>query len=127
MIDLSKDSSEMVLIATQLSRLGMDARAMQLYRDIAAMNPLRPEPYIHALDAAQRLNDQDGIRWACENILAQAWPEKHQAYFDKAVLTAKATLMDLQAAGKKEQADALASVLNAAFARDVVVRVTWTG
>ena len=126
-VDLSQNPDQILFVATQLSRLGLDARAMQLYRDVATSFPLRPEPYMHALDAAKRIKDRDGIQWACENILSQAWPEKHKHVFDKAVLTAKATLYDLDKAGKKAEYNALAETLNNALSRDCVVRVTWTG
>jgi len=126
-VDLSQNPDQVVLVALALSRNGFDERAMQLYRDIATAFPLRPEPYIHALDSAKRIKDQDGIRWACEHILAQAWPEKQRHVFDKAIRAAKATLYELKKDGSTKEYESLTKVLNNALSRDCVVRVTWTG
>ena len=126
-VDLSQDPDQILTIAKQLSRLGMDERAMQLYRDIATSFPLRPEPYMHALEAAKRMKDQEGIRWACEHILSQAWPEKQKFVFDKAIRSAKAALYDLERAGDKVAAAEMTDALNEALSRDCIVRVSWTG
>ena len=64
-IDLSQDADEIMTMAVYMSRLGLDHRAMQLFRDVATVCPLRPEPYVQALEAAQRIDDAEGIRWAC--------------------------------------------------------------
>jgi hypothetical protein len=110
-----------------MTRIGLDRRALQLFRDVAQVNPLRPEPYVQALQAAQRLGDIDALRWACVHVMRHAWPEEHREVFDKAVRVAKATLLELEGQQRADEARAFEEALNQALSRDCAVRVTWTG
>ena len=126
-VDFSRSPEDVLWVASYLAANGFDQRAIQLFQDVAASQNFRPEPYIHGLAAAQRLNDIEGLRWACEGILSHAWPREHHAIERKAKRVAMATLKQLREDGQQERASQFESVLNRALVRDCVVKVTWTG
>jgi hypothetical protein len=79
------------------------------------------------LRLAQRIDDLDGLTWACKGVLSQAWPERFQLIEDQARLVARATQMQLLDEGRTEEAAKFSSELKEALAHDVIIRVTWTG
>ena len=68
-VDFANSPSDTMQIALYMSRIGLDERALKLLRQASAQQPFRHEPYMHGLQIAQRLSDEDGIRWACLGIL----------------------------------------------------------
>ena len=114
-------------IAIYMARVGLDRRALQLFREVAFANPFRPEPYALGLASAKRLDDMDGIRWATLGILSQAWPEEQSGIEDRALRLAKATVDRLRQAGRGDEADAYEKAIEDARLRDVTATVTWTG
>ena len=94
---------------------------------MAELNPYRPEPFVNGLAAAQRLQDDDGIRWACLGILSQEWQTNQRHLPERAWRVAEATWMKLKEAGRTDEAEALNAAVRKAQVRDCVVRVTWTG
>jgi hypothetical protein len=108
-------------------RLGLDQRALRIYQDVAALDPSRPEPYAQGLDIAQRINDAQGVEWACAGILSQAWSREDEAIQVKATRIAKATLVDLHNQKRTTEARQFETALNQALVRDCLVRVSWTG
>jgi hypothetical protein len=126
-VDLSKSADDVMYTAMYMTRIGLDRRALALFRDVAEAYPLRPEPYVQALQVAQRLGDVDAVRWACVNVMRHAWPKEHRDVFDKAVRVAKATALDLYRQQRRQDAERFEDALNEALSRDCVVRVTWTG
>ena len=111
-VDFSRSPEDVLWVASYLAANGFDQRAIQLFQDVAATQNFRPEPYIHGLAAAQRLNDIEGLRWACEGILSHAWPREHHAIERKAKRVAMATLKQLREDGQQEQASQYESVLH---------------
>ena len=83
-------------LGAYLAQLGLDQRALQIFRQVSQMEPLWPEPYMHGLKAAQKLNDVEGIQWATAGILSQAWPASHEEVWKTALRVSKATLDDLR-------------------------------
>ena len=79
------------------------------------------------LRIAQRLNDLEGLTWACQGVLSQAWPQHLQAVADEARLVARATHAQLIEEGRKDEAAAFNKTLEKSAAHDVIIRVTWTG
>ncbi len=125
-VDLSGNPEEIMLAAVYLSRLGHDQRALQLFREVAQTNPLRPEPYIQGLELARRLNDIEGVQWAVTHILRQAWPKEHRSVQDKAVQIAQATLKELLQSDPT-QAEVFRTAVQQSIARDCLVKISWTG
>ncbi|WDI40776.1 hypothetical protein [Bremerella sp. P1] len=126
-IDFSSGPNHMLVVASLMSRLDLDARALKLYQDVAQMEPLRPEPYSWGLKAAKRLEDNEAIRWACIGILSQEWPKEHLDIRQEAFNTAKAQLQQLLANKKNDVAEKFSENIREALVRDAIVKVTWSG
>jgi hypothetical protein len=114
-------------VAGQLQRIGSDSAALKLCRDVAAMQPYRREAYVMGMQLAEKIDDLDGIQWACRGILSQAWPTKYEKIESDARLLARATHQRLLENGDKEAAEAFTADLQKSTSHDLVVRVTWTG
>lgn len=125
--DFSTTPEEMMLIARYLSHMELDARAVEVYRQVIKAAPLYQDAYALGLQAAQRAADLDGIRWATVGILRQAWPENQVAVKNAALRIAKSTLDELKAKGDQATYDAYQAELDGALVRDCVVKVTWSG
>ncbi len=126
-VDFAHGPEEMLHVATYLSSLGIERRALSLFRQVAQASPVHPEPYLFALRSAQRLDDLDGIRWAVTGILSQAWPEDQAEVWRTGLRVANATLERLKAENRTSEAQAFQKALNEAVVRDCVVVVSWAG
>jgi hypothetical protein len=126
-VDFSGSLEETMYVAEYMRQLGLDRRALQLYQSLAAAQPLRPEPYIRGLAAAQRLDDVQAIQWACVGILGQAWPQDQKDIQQTAARVTRATYERLLADNRREEAEAFHGQIQNALVRDCVIRVAWTG
>jgi tetratricopeptide (TPR) repeat protein len=126
-VDFSSSVDETLFLAEYMTRLGLDRRALQLFQNMAVAQPLRPEPYLRGLAAAQRLEDVEAIQWACLGLLRQAWPEDQKKIQETAMRVTRATYEQLLAANRREEADRFRQAAEAAMVRDCVIRVSWTG
>jgi len=126
-MDMSHDLDVMMSVAMYLARLEHDRRALDLFRQVAFLNPLRPEPYALGLASAKRLDDVDGIRWATLGILSQAWPKENSGIEDRARRLAKATIARLRGTDRAEEAAAYEEAMQEAQQRDITASVSWTG
>ena len=52
-VDFVDNTADLMYIGAYLSRMGLDERALQVYRQAASLDPLRPEPYMLGLQAAR--------------------------------------------------------------------------
>jgi hypothetical protein len=126
-VDFVDNTTDLMYIGAYLSHMGLDDRALQIYRQAASMAPLRPEPYMLGLRAARATNNLDGLKWASLGILGQAWP-KEQAYVWQAGLGVSKEVLDkLRKEKRTKEADAFEAALNEALRRDCVIIVRWTG
>ncbi|MGA2033931.1 MAG: hypothetical protein ABSG68_16915 [Thermoguttaceae bacterium] len=125
--DFADTSTDLMQLGVYLTQLDLHQRALHIFRQVARMEPLSPEPYMYALRAAQKVNDIDGIQWATSGILSQAWPPDQAETWKTALRVARATLEDLRRQKQTKQADRFEATLNEAVARDCVVAVYWTG
>lgn len=126
-VDLSDDLDSVMQVAVYMSRLGLDQRALKLFQEIGEAAPFRPEPYAYGLAVAKRMDDLEGIQWACVGILSQAWSNDQKRIEDEAKRLARATLEQLRVNGKVDAARQFEADLAQAQVRDCVVKVTWTG
>jgi len=126
-VDFSTSVDETMYVAAYMTQLGLDRRALQLFQNVAAAQPLRPEPYIRGLAIAQRLDDIQAIQWACVGILGQAWPQDQQAIQQTAARVTRATYERLLADNRREEAEDFHQQIQNALVRDCVIRVAWTG
>ena len=126
-VDFANTASDLMNIGIYMARAGLDERALKLLRQASALEPYRHEPYMHGLKIAQRLNDADGIRWACVGVLSEAWPSDKKEVVDNARFAADALLESLRKDGKTDVADQFSKALDEARSRDCKVVVSWTG
>ena len=126
-IDVSRDADAALITAGYLAALQLDQTALKVFQDVASQDPLRSEPYLQGLKCAQRAKDTEGIKWACLGILKQAWPSEQKEIEAYATRVATALLEDLRKADKASEAEAFAAQVAKAQARDVRIKVRWTG
>lgn len=126
-VDVSRDVDSALTTAAYLAAIHLDRSALRLFEDVASQDPLRQEPYLQGLRCAQNLKDPAAIQWCCLGILKQAWPTDQKEVEQHARRVAEANLVELEKAGKKALVNAFKSELAAALARDVRVRIWWTG
>jgi tetratricopeptide (TPR) repeat protein len=126
-IDYCDNTADLMYIAAYLTRLNLSDRALDLYRQAAAIDPLQPEPYMLGLKAARAANNEEGLRWACLGILRQAWPKEHADVWQAGVGVAQELLDKYQAANRKEELKNFRRELDEAVRRDCVVVVSYTG
>jgi hypothetical protein len=126
-IDLAGDEEQVLYVADYMSRCGLKARALKLYQQVAKVSPGRIEPYLQGLTLAKSLNDASGIKWACVGLLSQPWAKEDQKVGEDAFRVAKATYESLLKEERKSEAEAFNKAVQAAMARDVLVKVNWTG
>ena len=126
-VDFAETPEEILHVAMRLEDIGSHAAALRLCRNVASLDEYRREPYVMGMRNAEKINDIDGLKWACQGVLGQAWPKKFQPVVDHAKLVARATYAQLIEEGRREEADAFNKQLKLAAAHDVIVRVRWTG
>jgi hypothetical protein len=126
-IDLAGDEEQVLYVADYMSRCGLKTRALKLYQQVAKVSPGRIEPYLQGLTLAKSLNDVSGIKWACVGLLSQPWAKEDQKVGEDAFRVAKATYESLLKEERKSEAEAFNKAVQAAMARDVLVKVNWTG
>ncbi|MEX2560669.1 MAG: hypothetical protein WD403_12180, partial [Pirellulales bacterium] len=125
-LDFTTNPIDIMFLAHYLARVGLEERALQLFQQASEIQPTSPEPFVHGLRLAQRLDDLDGIRWATVGVLSQAWPNDQVGIWQSAYHQASATLQRLRSENPK-QADSYKAELDNALVRDCVVVVSWTG
>jgi len=123
-VDFANSLDDVLYVAVFMTHLGLDARALKLYREVAAAQPFRPEPFMQGLAAAQRLNDLAGIKWACVGILRQAWTKNDQQVAESVMRTAKATYGQLVAEKRQPEADEFKQQVDRAMIRDCIIHIT---
>jgi hypothetical protein len=126
-VDFAETATDLMYVGTYLARTGLNARALQVYRQAAALDPIRPEPYMLGLQTARTLDDLDGLKWASVGILSQAWPKEQSDIWRAGMGVANEVLTRLRAEKRTKEAAAFQAVLDEAVARDCVAIVTWTG
>ncbi len=125
--DFVTSPDELLLIGRYLSHLGLDTRAVAVYRQIVKLSPMHREAFALGLRAAQRADDLTGIRWATVGILSHAWPREQDAIRRTADRVARATLEGLKESGSEQTYVDYRRQLNQALTRDIVVKATWSG
>ncbi|MGD9632603.1 MAG: hypothetical protein AB7U97_04930, partial [Pirellulales bacterium] len=125
--DFATSPDELMYLASYLSRMDLDRRALQLCQQVVKVEPLRREAYALGLHSAEQCNDLAGIQWATVGVLKQAWPASEVAIEKAANQLAFGTLAKLEQEGRTEEATVYRTKLNDALRRDCVVKVSWTG
>ncbi len=125
--DFAASPDDLMSLAVYLFKNQMHRRALKVFRQVSALDPVRPEPYLCGLRSAQAVNDTEGVKWATLGICGHAWRNEHKEVFKHAWRVAEETLAQLQAAHKTAEAAAFQRDLQDAVQRDCVIVVHWTG
>lgn len=126
-VDLAADANQLAAIADYLAGMGLDRRAVQVYRLALSRDRLMQEVLGPALAAAKRSQDVASLRWATTEVLSRAWPREMQPITDEARLVSKALLERLDSEGESRTAQRYRDELANANRRDFRVRVSWSG
>lgn len=128
MVDFNvRDLSNLLGSAAYLVRLGAHEQALKMYRQVAALEPSRPEPYLLGSKLADRLQDIDAIIWAGTGILTYYWFDDYQLRHQEAQGLLQGWKLKLEKRGEQEQAQLVEEALGAALRRDLQIRLTWSG
>ena len=79
------------------------------------------------MEVARQLDDLDGLEWSTAGILGQAWLPEQAKMWDDALRVATAKLKALRKQQRNDEANHFEAAMNLALARDIIVRVQWTG
>jgi hypothetical protein len=126
-VDFGSSVDEVMYVAQYMARFGLESRALEVFRQVALIEPLRTEPYLYGLQLSTQLRDLEGIKWSSLGILKQAWPKDKNAIVEAAKRAAAAAVGQLKAENRTEEAARLQAEIDKAAIRDCVVKVTWTG
>ena len=125
--DLATDPVDLLALASYLARLGSQRQAVRICQQVAILEPDCREAYALGLKLAADLDDTAALRWTCAGVLAHEWPAAQQDIATHAALLSKATIADLTADGKEDEAAYFEQVINAALVRDIELKLTWNG
>ena len=125
--DFAETTDDLLNVARHMNQMNMQARAIELCKKAAQLDPYKSEAYLMGLGIARQTDDLAGISWACAGVLRQAWPESLQHIEDKARLTARSTYQRLLEEGRVMEAKQFENSVSDSVVRDCVVRVSWTG
>ncbi len=121
------DFDSMMYSAAYLTRFDRREAALRLYRQASQLAPERAEPYILALKHARHVRDADAVGWAACGILRFAWTRDYAELHRDAENAALEAEQWLRRDGDAAAADELKSSVAEAHARDLVLRLTWSG
>jgi hypothetical protein len=126
----SRNPNDLVSVADQMILMGELGRVGALLDEAARIVPHRGEPPLMSMQLAQRTRDPKRMADAVERLLSLGWPgdpgfdEGVRRDARKQVETLARTLRE---DGKSAAADELLHRLTLSEARDLLVRLTWTG
>ena len=126
-VDFAETPEELMYAAQYMARNGLEKRALSIFRQVSAADPLRPEPLQYGLQLASRVNDLDALQWASLGVLKQAWPNDKRELENQANRVARAVVAQLKAEKRTKEAAEFEAKWGQALIRDVLVKVTWTG
>jgi tetratricopeptide (TPR) repeat protein len=126
-VDFAETPSDLMFVGAYLAKLGLNERALQIYRQVAELDPLRPEPYMLGLKAARAVDNLDGLKWVSLGILGQAWPKQQNDIWQAGVGVAKEVVERLKKENREAEAKEFQAAVDQAIQRDCVAIVTYTG
>jgi hypothetical protein len=126
-VDFAQSTSDLLYLGAYLMDMNFNDRALSVFRQAAALDPLRSEPYLLGLKAARKTGNLDGLRWASLGILSQAWPKEQASVWKAGVGVADEVLAKLKAENRVKEAEAFRAELDRAVERDCVVVVNYSG
>ena len=123
----SNDPAAMMHLAAYLVRFHRLERAIELYRQAAALNPSRPEPYVLALELAARSKNYPAVAWSAPEVLSYSWSKGREKLNRLAEQAAAEAEEAFTQAGDLARAAELHAAMQRARQLDLVVRLEWSG
>ncbi|MES2792403.1 MAG: hypothetical protein V4719_22490 [Planctomycetota bacterium] len=121
------DVPNMLFSAAYLTRYGLRARALQLYRQASSLAPWRAEPYVLGLKLAREAKDPEALEWAATGILTQAWMKDHESLHHQADEAVEEAEQLFQAKGNPDRLKQFHDQIAAARQRDLILKLSWNG
>jgi hypothetical protein len=121
------DVDSTLLLAAHLTRYERYEQALRLYRRVAALEPLRVEPYVMALGLAEKLHDPATVAWSAPGVLMRAWGKNHEELHSRAVALGRQTAAELRETDRALEAATIEQLIAAARQRDLHVTLDWNG
>lgn len=121
------DPRSMMHLAAYLVRFERYDRALELYRQAAALDPTRPEAYVLALELAVRTKNYDAIAWSAPEVLSFSWAKGRENLNRLAEEAAAEAGTALLKSGEHAKAFKLDLEMRKARHLDLVVRLEWSG
>ena len=121
------DPGSMMHLAAYLVRFERFDRALELYRQAAAMDPSRPEPYVLALELAARTKNYNAIAWSAPEVLAFSWVKGRENLNRLAEESAANAESALMKSGDFTRALELRAEMQKARRLDLFIRLEWSG
>ena len=125
--DFIDNAVDLTYLGTHLAQLGFHDRALQVYRQAANLDPIRPEPYIFGLRSAKATDNLEGMKWASLGILGQAWPKEHTSVWQAGLGVSRQVLDQLRKEKRDKEAVEFEAAIAGVMQRDCVVVVSYTG
>ena len=121
------DPSSMMHLAAYLVRFERFDRAIELYRQAAALDPSRPEPYVLALELAAKTRNHQAIAWSAPEVLAFSWSKGREALNRLAEQSAAEAESAFLKSGDFASAVKLQTEMRHARRLDLAIRMEWSG
>jgi hypothetical protein len=126
-MDFGADEFSAVRIAEFLAGAGMKREALQVLKDVHAMNPALKRPLFLALKLGVELEHPETIEWASVGVLSQAWTDDAVPLIRTAWNAVEANMVRLIESKQVVKAGVFTEQIKEASMRDLVVRVVWSG
>lgn len=125
--DFTDDPRAKLAMASYLSRMGYEDRAVDLYRQVGDAGSLKTETYERVLSIADQIGDYEALEWASLSILGRAARRDEAKLWKRAHRLAQLRLEELKKSGDEEAATKFEKKLKEAVQRDLFVMVRWNG
>ena len=125
-VDLSYDKNDVMIAAKYMIDSGLERRAISLLKQVVGFETNNPEAFVMALDAARKVNDVEGLKWATLGIFNQAWPT-HREVVKRAILASSGLAIELEKQNRTEELKQYMQERDEALYRDCIIKVSWTG
>ena len=117
------DPRSMMHLAAYLVRFDRFDRALELYRQAAALDPSRPEAYVLALELAARTRNYPAIAWSAPEVLSFSWSKGREQLNRQAEQAASEAEAAFQKNGDFARAIQLQNEMRNARRLDLAVRL----
>lgn len=124
---VANDPASMMHLAAYLVRFDRYDSAIELYRQAAAMDPSRPEPFVLALELAAKTQNYAAVVWSAPEVLSYSWTKGRERLNGLAEKAAAEAVVGLTRSGDLTHAFELQAAMQKARQIDLAIRLEWNG